>query len=156
MEPIFNSAFGAAILGFVIGLGAYLRATYAATLETHDRLITENDKKLWPLAADYTQNRIKNLKYVGKWLARISQGLFVFMFFILARLMAYAINAVPGLRCIHSDAVLLSKIDLFLMGVLSLILLVGYLLHLKTSAKERAYHDDACMAWRIKQSEISN
>lgn len=156
MEPIFNGAFGATILGFVIALGAYLRATYAANIERHDRLLAEHDKKLWPLSAQYTQDRIQNLKYVGKWLARVSQALFIFMFFILARLMAYAINAVPSLKCIHSDATPLSKIDLILMGVLSLILLVGYLLHLKTSAKERAYHDAACMALRIKQSENSD
>ena len=155
-DPYLDGTAGITMLGFSIALGAYLRGVYASTIGSYDKMITEEQKVLWPLSGEYTQKQIQNLKNVGNKLVIVTGIAFTFMFLVLARVIASTINAHPSLICIHIPKSWLYNIDLFLISFLTIILVVGFFFHRTTSGKARDQHDAACMALRIKQSQISN
>lgn len=147
--PILDGVSGFVLLTLSVGIGAYVRQVYVEATKIYDDVNSGELRRLWPLDKEYTQKRLKNLRYVQKWLRIATSVMFAFMALASARLIASAINAIVPI--IPDIALRVS--DLLLVVVITSALLMMWRTHHVGSKKERHYLKKMRKALKEKRSQ---
>lgn len=157
MTPILNGSPGVILLTLVVALGAYIRQVYVTASDTYDGVINgrqDDPYILWPLSADYTQARLKNLEYLLEQLRRVTGLLFLFVGLASIRLVAYALDTAWINGPLISNTIF-HIWDMALIVFLAFTFVLMWWTYAKSSRKDYAYRKEMRKAVKERQDKIT-
>jgi hypothetical protein len=152
-QVLLSGAPGFVLLAISFAIGAYIRQVYVAASEVYDKIIG-GDLKLWPRTESFTEDRLKNIEFVRFALRWITHGMFLFILLVSVRLLLLAVK--PVMKSHWFTDGLFHRVDLFLMGYLTIAFALMWITHAVGSWKELKYHERMYKYWTENRFPQSN